>query len=86
VQSTRGSQGGYRLAVDPTQVTLLDVAEVFGCQESSLPASMKDTQAGSLLQKSWAEASEACRNVLAGVTLSELVERSRHGDETMFYI
>jgi Rrf2 family protein len=86
VQSTRGSQGGYRLAVDPTQVTLLDVAEVFGCQESSLPAGMKDTQAGSLLQKSWSEAAEACRNVLAGVTLSELVDRSRHGDETMFYI
>lgn len=86
VQSIRGSQGGYRLAIDPSQITLLDIAEAVGCQESGCQTGTKSTQAGKLLQKSWEDAAEASRAVLTSVTLSDLVERSRHGDETMFYI
>ncbi len=86
VQSTRGSQGGYRLKIDPSQITLLDIAEAVGCQESGCQTGTKPTRAGELLQKSWEQASEASRGVLSGVTLSDLVEGSRHGDQTMFYI
>ncbi|QDT09611.1 Rrf2 family transcriptional regulator [Planctomycetes bacterium K23_9] len=86
VQSIRGSQGGYRLAVDPNEITLLDIAEAVGCQESGCQTGTKTTKAGELLQRSWEEAAEASRGVLERVTLGDLVERSRHGDETMFYI
>ncbi|MGB0599652.1 MAG: RrF2 family transcriptional regulator [Rubripirellula sp.] len=87
VQSIRGSQGGYRLAVDPTQLSLLDIVEAVGCQEGAGPrAEGKATAADQLLQGIWDEALEASRRVLAEAHLSDLVEQSKHGDSTMFYI
>lgn len=86
VQSTRGSQGGYRLSVDPTQITLLDIAEAVGCQEAGCRTEGSATPAEELLRESWDEAAEASRSVLGRARLSDLVERCRHGDATMFYI
>ena len=86
VQSTRGSQGGYRLSVDPTSITLLDIAEAVGCQEAGCHTDEKSTPADELLQEFWDEAAEASRQVLSSVRLSDLVERCHHGDATMFYI
>lgn len=86
VQSVRGSHGGYRLIARPDQVTLLDIAEAVGCAESGFQSEAKPTQAGEMLQGVWDEAAEASRRVLSGIRLSDLVERSRHGDQTMFYI
>jgi len=85
-QSLRGSQGGYRLAVDPSQITLLDIAEAMGCQEAGQRSEPPSTLADEVLQNTWEEASEASRNVLNRIRLSDLVERCRHGDATMFYI
>jgi Rrf2 family protein len=86
VQSVRGSQGGYRMAVSPQSITLLDIAEAVGCQETGHQSDAKSTSADELLQEIWDEASEASRAVLAAARLSDLVERCRHGDATMFYI
>lgn len=86
VQSIRGSQGGYRLSVDPTQLTLLDIAEAVGCQEAGCRTEGKATPADELLQDFWDDAAEASRTVLSRARLSDLVERCRHGDATMFYI
>jgi Rrf2 family protein len=86
VQSIRGSQGGYRLAVDPATVTLLDIVEAVGCQEGSGRADCNATPADELLQEIWNEAAEASRRVLRGTKLSDLVERAGHDDATMFYI
>ena len=86
VQSVRGSHGGYRLATDPTTISLLDIAEAVGCQEAGCHADRKSSPAEDMLQGHWNEAAEASRNVLSQVRLSDLVEQSRHGDATMFYI
>jgi Rrf2 family protein len=86
VQSIRGSHGGYRLTVDPTQITLLDIAEAVGCQEAGCRAEAKATPADEMLQVFWDDAAAASRNVLSRARLSDLVERCRHGDATMFYI
>jgi Rrf2 family protein len=86
VQSVRGSQGGYRLAVDPSTLSLLDIAEAVGCPESGCRTEGKATKADEMLQDHWDQAAEASRRVLSQVRLSELMERCRHGDETMFYI
>lgn len=86
VQSIRGAQGGYRLAVDPASITLLDIAEAVGCQESGCHTDTKGTPADDLLLEFWDDAAEASRRVLSQAKLSDLVERCRHGDAMMFYI
>lgn len=86
VQSIRGSHGGYRLSVDPTKITLLDIAEAVGCQEAGCRTEGKATTADEMLQVFWDDAAEASRAVLSRARLSDLVERCRHGDATMFYI
>lgn len=86
IESVRGSQGGYRLAVSADQVTLLEIAEAIGCQEGGCKAESKPTLAGEMLQEVWERAHETSRRVLAETKLSRLVEQCRHGDATMFYI
>ncbi len=86
VQSIRGSHGGYRLSVDPAKITLLDIAEAVGCQEAGCRTEGKATPADEMLQDFWDDAAEASRQVLSRARLSDLVERCRHGDATMFYI
>lgn len=86
LQSVRGSQGGYRLAVEPESLTLLDIAEAVGCQEAGSRTEGRATLADEMLQEHWDQAAEASRRVLASARLSDLAERCRHGDETMFYI
>lgn len=86
VTSVRGSGGGYRLSADPTQITLLDIAEAVGCQEGGPKHESAATPADRMLQECWEEAAEAWRQSLGQTRLSDLVERSRHGDAAMFYI
>lgn len=86
VESIRGSQGGYRLSVDPTQITLLDIAEAVGCQAAGCKTEGKATPADEMLQEVWDEAAAASRQVLTRARLSDLVERCRDGDAMMFYI
>ncbi|TWT82898.1 HTH-type transcriptional regulator CymR [Planctomycetes bacterium CA13] len=86
VQSVRGSHGGYRLSVDPSQITLLDIAEAMGCQDRNSHLSETPTKSAIALQHAWDEANEASRAVLSGLRLSDMVERCHHGEATMFYI
>ncbi|MEO1528038.1 MAG: Rrf2 family transcriptional regulator [Planctomycetota bacterium] len=87
VQSLRGSQGGYRIAIDPADLTLLEVAEAVGCSDSARPVEGNDSPVGSALNASWAEASEASRTVLAETTLDQIVTRALSDRESvMFYI
>jgi Rrf2 family protein len=86
VQSIRGSNGGYRLSIDPATITLLDIAEAVGCQQAGCHTDGKATPADTLLQESWEQAADASRSVLSQVRLTDLVERCRHGEAAMFYI
>lgn len=86
VQSIRGSQGGYRLSVDPATITLLDIAEAVGSQEAGCRTEAHSTPIAEMLQERWDDAADASRQILRQATLSGLVEQAKHGDATMFYI
>ncbi|TWU65619.1 MULTISPECIES: RrF2 family transcriptional regulator [Crateriforma] len=86
VQSIRGSHGGYRLAVDPESITVLDIADEVGCQETQDHGESQTGVAAETLQDIWAEATQSARDVLAKITLAELSRRCRQDDGVMFYI
>ncbi len=86
VQSVRGSQGGYRLIVRPEDLSLLDIAEMMGYQDSGNPGTGKTTPAEMMLQEVWEEMSRVSREVLSSVRLSDLTERFQRDEATMFYI
>lgn len=86
VQSIRGSQGGYLLTVDPDGITLLDVVDAIGCQETLDRRDGDPTPAGDVLQCFWDEANEAARTVLAQKTLADFVRACQDDDAAMFYI
>ena len=86
VQSIRGSQGGYRLTIDPKQITLLDIAEAMGCQEGSCHQTNQSTELDQMLGQVWERAGEASRDVLNSIRLSDLSEQCRDSDASMFYI
>jgi len=86
VTSTRGSQGGYRLLISARDLTLLDVAEAVGCQESGCSAESTSNAASRQLKKVWDKAGDAYREVLASVTIADLQQRYEKADCSMFYI
>ncbi|TWU41362.1 HTH-type transcriptional regulator CymR [Novipirellula aureliae] len=86
VESVRGSQGGYRLSVDPTQITILDIAEAMSCLDKNSFLTESSTDSAATLQEIWDQANESSRLVLSGLRLSDVAERCQHGAAMMFYI
>jgi len=86
VQSVRGSQGGYRLVIDPDKLTLWEIAEAVGCDESACQTESNGTTADALLHGAWEEAWAASRSVLTKTTLAEIAGKASRNDAAMFYI
>lgn len=90
VQSQRGAKGGYLLAREPWQITLMDiVASVEGdrdSRENQTPDLL--TLEKDLVLEVWQQARAASHAVLSGFTLQDLCQkrddRSRH--DPMYYI
>ena len=78
LESQRGAKGGYSFARPPAEVTVLEVVELL---EGDLGAEAR--VAGGV----WAEAADALRSVLGGVTVAEVAEReSEDAAAPMYYI
>lgn len=86
VQSIRGSQGGYRLTIDPDTITLLDVAKLVGGCDGSGVCTGDESTSGAKLREIWRDAEAAYETILASQTLCELAENVRCGDEAMWFI
>lgn len=75
LKSQRGVKGGYSFARDPATITVLEVVELL---EGPL---------GRDAQGVFAEAAAAARQVLAGVTVADVVEReARAAGAAMYHI
>jgi Rrf2 family transcriptional regulator, cysteine metabolism repressor len=78
LQSQRGVKGGYSFARPPSEITVLEVAELL---EGELGA---DAPANGPI---WTEAVDAVRAVLAGSTIAEVAEREAQASAApMYYI
>jgi len=77
VTAVRGARGGFVLAVDPREVTVLDVVEAL---EGPLETSVCDSERNAGCTRSgacaaapvWARATRALKDVFASTTLAEL--------------
>jgi Rrf2 family protein len=87
VTSTRGAAGGYQLAKDPQQITLLDVMSVIeGPPLEGQSPSTKNTAPSRILWRAWKQVAQAEHDMLDNVTFAELVERAKVAGESMYYI
>jgi Rrf2 family cysteine metabolism transcriptional repressor len=87
VQSTRGAAGGYQLAKDPDEITLLDVMTVVDGQlGQAVSSATRNTSTTRVLHRTWKEVAAKERELLDSVTFATLVERLKGAPEGMYYI
>jgi Rrf2 family protein len=87
VQSIRGAAGGYNLARDPEEITLLDVMLVADAQMGQAPSSAaRSTPLTRALQHTWKDLAAKEREQLSSVTFAELVGQLKGAAEGMYYI
>lgn len=87
VRSIRGAAGGYVLAREAGDITLLDVMTVVDRQVGLAPKSAaRSTATTRALQRTWKTVASQERESLRGVTFSDLVESLKGAPEGMYYI
>jgi Rrf2 family protein len=86
VASSRGKQGGFRLARAAERITLADVCgAVVGSADE--PAGVdSSTVEARVLNDAWRRAAKAQQNVLAKLVLADLARRCRTSDPAMYDI
>ena len=85
VRSTRGSSGGYRLAADPQDISLLQIIEAMEGSSADRPA-LGDNPIARVFFESWASVAEEQRNRLAELTLDKLCSSIESQEPDMYYI
>jgi Rrf2 family protein len=87
VQSIRGAAGGYQLAREPEEITLLDVMMVVDAQLGQVTSSAtRSTVTTRALHRTWKTVAAKERELLADVTFADLVEQLKGAPEGMYYI
>jgi len=89
VASVRGAAGGYHLIKPPAEVSLgqvMDVIEGTPDEEGQATSASPDSPAVKVLQQAWHDVTTVQRQMLAEVSLAELLERAKEQDEQMYYI
>ncbi len=89
VSSVRGAAGGYLLLKPPRDVSLGQVMEAINgtTQHKEWTSNASpDSSAAKVLQQTWQEVASVQHNMLDGISLAELLERTKAQDEQMYYI
>jgi len=75
ISSQRGVKGGYRFAREPSSVSVLEIVELL------------DGPLGRDAHGAFADAAQAARRVLAGTTITDVIERERReAGASMYHI
>jgi Rrf2 family cysteine metabolism transcriptional repressor len=87
VEATRGLHGGYRLARDPSQVTVGDVVRwlegpiaLVECTTEGYQTGACEREAGCTSCGVWKQVSDAINNVLNTLTLADLIANESYAD------
>ncbi|MDD6203273.1 MAG: Rrf2 family transcriptional regulator [Lachnospiraceae bacterium] len=90
VKSTRGAQGGYRIAKDPENYTvgmILRLTEGSLCPVACLEDDVNECERCDTCEtlEVWRELSDAINGVVDHVTIADLVERQQKRQESLNY-
>ncbi|GAB4362667.1 MAG: Rrf2 family transcriptional regulator [Deltaproteobacteria bacterium] len=89
-ESVRGARGGFRLARDPAEITLLSVIEAVEgplAPNDCLVEGNRCSQAGRCsVHPVWRELRETLAGMLAAVTLRQLAEREGNADPREYHL
>jgi Rrf2 family protein len=88
VQSQRGSKGGFVLAREPRQLTLLEVVTMLDGEQKEKEYLSEDTLEKNLVLNIWQQADLAAQAVLSQYTIQDLCEQreARLQKSQMYYI
>jgi Rrf2 family protein len=87
VASLRGATGGYRLARQPSEITLHEVMSVVDGQSSAIQSSAgRSTPTTRVLTTCWKRVAAKERELLTAVTFADLARQLRTAGETMYHI
>ena len=89
VASVRGAAGGYHLIKPPQDISLGQVMEVIEGtpdEKGQTSSASPDSPAVKVLLHAWKEVSDVERNMLASMTLADLLERTKAQDQQMYHI
>lgn len=88
VKSQRGSRGGFVLAREPWQITLLEIVTLMEGERTEGEHVASTTPEKDLIYEIWDEANAACTKVLKHYTLQDLCEQleTRRQESPMYYI
>jgi Rrf2 family protein len=88
ITSLRGASGGYRLAVDPREITLWDVIQtVEGPAAPSVAEQSSGLSGGwGVLLEVWQESARLEQDYLQEITFARLAEKAKEQNANMFYI
>ena len=87
VNSTRGAAGGYRLARDPTQVTLRDVTQILDGQPATITSKAENaTSISTTLIEMFNHFRSQQPKMLQTIPLAELMQRADEDTTPMYYI
>lgn len=88
VHSQRGSRGGFTLAREPAQITLLEIVISVEGEKKDRQSSESATLERNLVYKIWQQANSAAVEILKQYTLQDLCQqREAYGQQSpMYYI
>src|SRR5690242_5394162 len=86
VNSSRGAAGGYQLARPPQEISLGDVMAVAEGPEPLPDANDAASPMLRVLHRAWRDIAQVKQEMLASITLADLVERAKGEVEAMYYI